>query len=65
MGSSTTANKSSNVGEKLWTILPAAAILQKFLNTFDEFPMRQTPLGFNPKGVMEKVLQAAADRQGN
>ena len=52
-------------GEKLWTVLPGAAILKKFLDTFDEYPIRQSPPGFNPKGIMETVLKHAADRQGN
>ena len=52
-------------GEKLWAITPAAAILSMFLETFEEYPMRQTPTGFNPKAVMESVWQVAADRGGN
>jgi len=53
------------VGEKLWTILPAAAILKRYMESFDEFPMRQTPPGFNPGAVIENVLKTAADRHGN
>ena len=52
-------------GEKLWAVLPAADILKKFLDTFDEYPMRQSSPGFNPSGIMETVLKHAADRQGN
>jgi arylsulfatase len=51
-------------GEKLWTVLPAAALLQQFLATFEEYPIRQSPPGFNPAGIMETVLKHAADRQG-
>ncbi len=51
-------------GEKLWTVLPAAALLQQFLATFEEYPVRQSPPGFNPAGIMETVLKHAADRQG-
>jgi arylsulfatase len=50
--------------EKLWTVLPAAALLQQFLDTFEEYPIRQAPPGFNPAGVMDSVLAAAANRQG-
>jgi arylsulfatase len=53
------------VGEKLWTILPAAAIVQQHVATFSEFPPRQAPPNFNPQGLVEAVLQAAAQRQGN
>ena len=52
-------------GDKLWTLLPGAALLKMFLGTFDEYPMRQSPPGFNPQGIMETVLQHAADRGGN
>jgi len=52
-------------GDKLWTLLPGAAILKTFLDTFDEYPMRQSPPGFNPQGIMETVLKHAADRGGN
>ena len=54
-----------HVGEKLWTVLPAAAIVQQHVATFTEFPPRQAPPGFNPQGLVEAVLQAAAQRQGN
>jgi arylsulfatase A-like enzyme len=53
------------VGEKLWTVLPAAAIVQQHVATFNDFPPRQAPAGFNPQGLVEAVLQAAAHRQGN
>ena len=53
------------VGEKLWTILPAAALLKKFLETFEEFPPSQAIPGFNPVDMMGSVYQAAATRQGN
>lgn len=53
------------VGEKLWTILPAAAIVQQHVATFQEFPPRQAPAGFNPQGLVEALLKAAAQRQGN
>jgi arylsulfatase len=53
------------VGEKLWTILPAAAIVQQHAATFTEFPPRQAPPDFNPQAMVESVIRAAAQRQGN
>jgi arylsulfatase A-like enzyme len=53
------------VGEKLWTVLPAAAIVQQHVASFTEFPPRQAPPNFNPQAMVETVLQAAAQRQGN
>jgi hypothetical protein len=53
------------VGEKLWTVLPAAAIIQQHVATFTDFPPRQAPPGFNPQALVEPVIQAAAQRQGN
>ncbi|HJW35562.1 MAG TPA: sulfatase-like hydrolase/transferase, partial [Actinomycetes bacterium] len=53
------------VGEKLWTVLPAAAIVQQHVASFTEFPPRQAPPGFNPQAMVETVLQTAAQRQGN
>ena len=35
--------------EKLWTVLPAAAIVQQHVASFTEFPPRQAPPGFNPR----------------
>jgi len=49
--------------EKLWTVLPAAALLQQFLATFEEYPIRQAAPGFNPAGAMDSVLKAATNRQ--
>jgi arylsulfatase len=53
------------VGEKLWTVLPAAAIVQQHAATFAEFPPRQAPPDFNPQAMVEAVITAAAQRQGN
>lgn len=53
------------VGEKLWTVMPAAAIVQQHVATFEDFPPRQPPPDFNPQGLVEAVMQAAAQRQGN
>lgn len=52
-------------GEKLWTVMPAAAIVQQHVATFDDFPPRQAPPGFNPQSIVEAVIHAAANRQGN
>jgi arylsulfatase len=52
-------------GEKLWTVLPAAYLLQQHVATFAEFPPRQAPPGFSPQGLLEGVLKVAADRGGN
>jgi arylsulfatase A-like enzyme len=52
-------------GEKLWTVLPAAVILQQHAATFKDFPPRQAPPDFNPQGMVQALLKAAADRQGN
>jgi arylsulfatase len=52
-------------GEKLWTVLPSAYILQQHVKSFKDFPPRQAPPGFNPEEVLDGVLKAAAERQGN
>lgn len=52
-------------GEKLWAILPAAAILKKFIETFEHFPPRQAAPGFNPAAILAGVYAAAGARQGN
>ena len=41
-------------GEKLWTVLPAAAILQQHVASFTDFPPRQAPPGFNPQGMVQR-----------
>jgi arylsulfatase len=51
-------------GEKLWAVTPAAAVLAKFLETFDEYPMRQIPAGFNPKESIAEVWKMAGSRAG-
>ena len=52
-------------GEKLWTVMPAAAIVQQHVATLEDFPPRQAPPGFNPPSMVEAVIHAAANRQGN
>ena len=53
------------VGEKLWTVLPAAYLLQQHANTFRDFPPRQPPANFNPQEMLNSVLNAAAAGVGN
>jgi arylsulfatase len=52
-------------GEKLWTVMPAAAILQRHAATFKEFPPRQEPAAFNPDELVDGILKLAANRGGN
>jgi len=49
-------------GEKLWTVLPAAALVQAHIATFTEFPPSQAPPNFSPQAIVDKVLAAAAQR---
>ena len=53
------------VGEKLWTVLPSAYILEMHVKSFEDFLPRQSPSGFSPQELLEGVLKAAAERQGN
>jgi hypothetical protein len=53
------------VGEKLWTVLPSAAIVQQHAATFQQFPPRQAPPNFNPQGMVDNVMKVAAERQGS
>ncbi|MGB5167862.1 MAG: arylsulfatase [Acidimicrobiia bacterium] len=53
------------VGEKLWTILPSAYILQQHVKSFEDFPPRQAPPGFSPSELLAGVMKAVAERQGN
>lgn len=50
------------VGEKLWTVMPAAFFVKQHVDSFREFPPRQVPAGFNPEGMIEEILKMAADR---
>jgi arylsulfatase A-like enzyme len=52
-------------GEKLWTVMPAAAIVQQHAATFEKFPPRQAPPDFNPQAMVASAMHAAATRQGN
>jgi arylsulfatase A-like enzyme len=52
-------------GDKLWTVMPAAYLMQQHAATFQDFPPRQAPPDFNPQGMVDEMLKAAAQRQGN
>jgi arylsulfatase A-like enzyme len=52
-------------GEKLWTVLPAAALVQQHIATFEDFPPSQAPPNWNPQAIVDKVLEAAAQRHGS
>jgi len=52
-------------GEKLWTVLPAAALVQQHAATFEDFPPSQAPPDFNPGAMLAAVQKVAAQRQGN
>ncbi len=54
----------SYAGEKLWTVLPAGAILQQHMATYEEFPPRQAPPGFSPGELVAGVLKTAAEGVG-
>ena len=47
-------------GEKLWTVMPAAYLLQMHAATFKDFPPRQAPAGFNPSDMLDKAIASAA-----
>jgi arylsulfatase A-like enzyme len=49
------------VGEKLWTIMPAAYILKLHAETFTQFPPRQAPPEFNPSEMLKHVMAAATN----
>jgi arylsulfatase A-like enzyme len=48
------------VGQKLWTVMPAAFILKQHLETFKQFPPRQAPPNFDVGGLLEHVIKTAA-----
>jgi arylsulfatase A-like enzyme len=52
-------------GDKLWTVMPAAYLMQQHAATFRDFPARQAPPDFNPEHLVDSILKAAAQRQGN
>jgi arylsulfatase A-like enzyme len=50
------------VGEKLWTVMPAAFFVKQHVDSFKDFPPRQVPAGFNPEELTKSILKMAADR---
>jgi arylsulfatase A-like enzyme len=48
------------VGEKLWTVLPGAYIIQQHAKTFADFPPRQAPPEFNAEKMLTGVLNTVA-----
>jgi arylsulfatase len=51
-------------GEKLWTVLPAGAILQQYMATYESFPPRQAPPGFSPGAIVDGVLKGVTEGAG-
>ncbi|HEV2566561.1 MAG TPA: arylsulfatase [Microvirga sp.] len=49
---------------QLFFIVPAQAVVAKWLSSFKEFPPRQTPASFNIDDVVEKIMSAAAQGPG-
>lgn len=52
------------VGEKLWTVLPAAALLQAHMDIYKDFPPRQAPGDFNPGAIVAAVINSASGGVG-
>jgi arylsulfatase A-like enzyme len=48
-------------GDKLWTLMPAQAIVGQFLQTFREFPQRQKSTTFNIDRVLEQMQKVGKD----
>jgi arylsulfatase len=51
-----------SAGENLWTVLPAASLIQQHAATFADFPPRQAPPAFNPQAIVDVALKAAGQR---
>jgi arylsulfatase A-like enzyme len=49
---------------KLWTVLPIAALVEQHLATFKEFPQRQAPPDVNVGLMVKRVMEAAAKVRG-
>jgi hypothetical protein len=45
-------------------IVPAQAVVGRWLSTFKELPPRQRPASFNVDEVVEKIISAAAHGPG-
>jgi hypothetical protein len=44
-------------GEKLWTLMPAAAIVGQFLASFKEYPPSQTSGSFSVEKALEMLQE--------
>jgi arylsulfatase len=49
---------------KLWTVLPIAALVEQHLATFKDFPQRQSPIDVDVNAMMKRVMVAAAKVRG-
>lgn len=47
--------------DRVYLILPGVAYVGQWLQSFKEFPPRQTPASFNLNGVMQKMSAASAN----
>jgi arylsulfatase len=47
--------------DRVYLILPGVAYVGQWLQSFKEFPPRQTPASFNLNEVMQKISAAAAN----
>ncbi len=47
-------------GEKLWTVMPASAVVQQHLKSFKAFPQRQNPAEFNVGDALSTALRVTA-----
>jgi arylsulfatase len=50
------------VGEKLWTLMPAAYLMTQHAQSFADFPPRQAPPDFNPSHIAARIMSLAAQR---
>jgi len=51
--------------DKLWTVLPMAAMVQQHLGTFKDFPQRQKSGDLDINDMVAGVMASVANRQGN
>jgi hypothetical protein len=47
--------------DKLWTMMPAQAIVGQFLQSFQEFPQRQKSASLNIGQILEKMQRVGKD----
>jgi arylsulfatase A-like enzyme len=48
-------------GDKLWTLMPAQAIVGQFLQSFRDFPQRQKSASFNVEKILERMEKIGKD----